>query len=466
MRPTSFLALILTLMVAPMAAKAVTDSTYVGLNNGTGYVMDPDFVAKDIEQDNILGIKMVRMGLGGIGGYKPTDEFHWEKRDAVIDAYVKAGIRIMADLTPRYQVSHEADEQAWKDNWRRYIHEVMSHCKGRVSYYIIDNEPDKEKRPSMKTTPEQEVGLLSIAYQEAKSIDPSIMVESPPVNAPESPYLHGMMQAGVDKCCDFIGIHAYGSEIRDGRFEKPWLWEKELGFSKPISVSEYGTLPAWHPQGMDGDAWRARWLTQAYVQAKRFGFSQVLLYDLDGHGEGVKWAFVNSLDNSWTPLQPGYDTIKNGFVAQGLTNGDFEGTNDSDWGWQTYFSPDDQQAPQGVAFLNDGANAHAGKGYLSLTPGPENKDRIAVRRVVEKLTPGKEVTVSAWVKTSDGATGILRVMGYDTQNGTAEQLAKSSPGGDWQQLSVKVTPTQTWVVIELAATGSNGTASWDDVAVQ
>lgn len=412
-------ALLLGLLSLP--SEAITDSAYVGMNNGTGYVMDPDFVAKDIEQDNLLGIKMVRMGIGGIGGYKPADAFHWEKRDAVIDAYVKAGIRIMGDVTPRGQVDHGADDQAWEDNWRRYIHEIMSHCKGRVSYYIIDNEPDKG-RGRDKVAPEFEVGLLRIAYEEAKAVDPSIMIESPPVNAPASPYLHALMQAGVDKYCDFIGIHAYGSQIRDGRFDKPWQWEKELGIRKPISVSEFGATAAWHPPGMDGETWCARWLTQSYVQAKRFGYSQMLLFDLDGHGQGMPWAFVNGLDGSWTPVQPGYDTIKNGFLAQGLTDGGFENGNDPDWGWQTSFNPDDAQPPQGVAFLTDGANAHSGKGCLSLSPG-QNKGSLAVRRVVEKLTPGQAVTISAWVKVSGGGA-TLRAMGYDPEDGTAEEESR------------------------------------------
>jgi hypothetical protein len=461
------LALVLTLL--PFRVIAITDSAYVGMNNGTGYDMDPDFVAKDIEQDKILGITTVRMGIGGMGGYNADQAFDWTRRDAVIDAYIHAGLIIDGDVTPRFQVDHGADEQAWMDNWRKFIHECMNHCKGKVNYWIIDNEPDKGKGSKGKVTPETMVNLTRVAYEEAKSIDPAIMVESPPTNSPESSFLYDMMKGGIDKYCDYIGVHAYGSQIRDGRFNKPWDWEKQLGITKPISISESGTFAAWHPEGIDGEAWRDRWLQQFYVQAKRYGYDHVLLFDLDGKGQGMGWAYVNGLDGSWAPVPGGYDAIKNGFLAQGLTNGGFEDPIDPNGGWQIYVSPDEPQNPQGVTFATDGTNAHSGKGYLSLAPGEntgKDKGRLAVREVVEKLTPGKQITVSAWVKTGGGTKAQLRVMGYDPTDGTAEQTAEANDTNDWQQVSVKVTPVKTWVVIELNAQGDSGNVYWDDVSVQ
>lgn len=320
----------------------------------------------------------------------------------------------------------------------------MTRYRGKVHYYIIDNEPDLSYGVGQMGIypPALAVDFTRIAFKTARSIDPSIRIESPPTNSPESPYLREMLKLGIDRYCDTIGIHAYGAQIIDGRYSKVWEWMEEFNIRKPVAMSEAGVNPAWKPAGMEGEAWRARWLAQFYVASKRYGIAHTLLFDLEGTGE-QGWGFIEKQGEHWIPIQPGYNTIRNGFQARGLRAGDFEQPYDLEWDWQVVYNPDHALPPEGVQhLLNKPQLASSGQGCLRLDASSRP---LAVRQVVDLLKPGQRHTLHARVRVAAEGRGVIRALGHRSEDAAAAVSAAARPGQRWQDISLVFTPTHSWV---------------------
>jgi hypothetical protein len=134
-------------------AQALT--SYLGINNGTGYNTDPDYVDRSIYHTQDLGLGIVRMGMDGVEGSIEGDSFNWSARDAVVKKYLDAGIKIHSVLSARAHVNRDGNYAKWKANFKYYVSNVMARYKGKIFYYIIDNEPDLDygNRHVLKTKP-------------------------------------------------------------------------------------------------------------------------------------------------------------------------------------------------------------------------------------------------------------------------------------------------------------------------
>jgi hypothetical protein len=439
---------LMVLSVMSITLLAITDSSYVGINNGTGYNTDPSYVDWSISKDKELGVGSVRMGMDGVGGYREGEGFSFGNRDVVVNKYLEAGIKIHAVLSARMHVNRDSNYDRWKANWSYYCRTVMNRYKGKIFWYIIDNETDLDYGNGTLSI-QQAVDLTKIAYDIAKSIDTNIMIESPPPTSPETGYLRDMIKAGIGNYCDYIGVHAYGGQINDGRLNRVWDYLNEFNVRKPVVVSEAGSIDEYFTNsGVAASEGRRIWFSRFYYQLKRYAYSHVLLFDLDGHDA---WAFQNT---------PSYNEIKNWYRNDAFANGGFEEANDNEHGWNVFASADIFKAPSTIKFIRgDSGNAHSGNGYLRMDPGANS-----VRRLAEKLTPNKKYVIKAWVNINGGGTARLKALGWNHLNGNAQVTASTSNGG-WQQLSLEVIPTKTWVVIDLSIDGVGGHVRWDDVTI-
>lgn len=443
----------------------VTDTTYLGMSAEMGYNTDPAFVRRSIYELRRLGLGSTRMGMDNVGGQSVGAAFDFGARNYVVDQLIANGIEIRAVVSPRSMANSGASFTEWTNNWNHFVRGVMNHYRGKVNYYIIGNEPDLTTN-----TPAQFVEFTKIAFVAARSIDPSIKIQSPPVSAPNGgggSYLNQMLQLGVADYCDYIGLHIYGGQIQDQNFLQPWQRMAALGIQKPIRISESGTNPDWAPAGLDGQEWRRRWLAQFYVAMKRAGIDHTLLFSLT-FGER-EWAYLD-LPNNWQPIEPGYSEILHGLRDEPFANGGFEAPNDHEREWHVYFNPDLATPPATIGFItNDVAGARSGSGYLRMNVGTASS-RSIVRRVAGQLTAGSTVRLSAWVYVNaSGATAQLKALGFDPMDGDREITTTSTQVNTWELLSVDVPViSNRWVVTELSAsaTGFPGDyVKWDDAEV-
>lgn len=447
----------------------VKDSAFVGINHATGSNTRPEFVKQSIEVTRTLGLGSVRMGIDGVGGNKVNQPFKWDRRDAAVDAYLAQGLEVRAVISPRAHVHREADFAEWQAHWAYFVKSVMERYAGRIRYYIIDNEPEMNFGQGTLTA-QQAVAFTRTAYQIAQRTDPSIRIESPPVTSPESDMLRQMLGAGLAQYCDYIGIHIYGSQIDDGRADKPWRVMRAMGVFKPVSASEAGVTWRWAVK-LFGDgkfpggnqAWRERWLPQHYLSMKSNGYSHTMLFTLT-RGENT-WQFFG---DDFTPVhEPTVRQIQRGFFISPLTNGGFEEPDDDQHGWRVYFSPDQLDPTPGMD-LHHPNDAASGKFCAVFkTDAAGGKPQIA-RRIVGQLVPGATYAVDARVHVRGSARATLSLRGYDRRAGDTAVISTAFPAGGWPRLMAQAVPTQPWMVIELRADPTapgGGQVRWDDISV-
>lgn len=460
----SFVSLLLaSALLCPIPALGLTK--YLGINNGTGYNTDPAYVDRSIQHTKDLGLGAVRMGMDGVAGFTEGAGFDWSARDAVVDKYLAAGIKIHSPISARGHVNRDSNYEQWKANFRYFVRNVMTRYKGKIFYYIIDNEPDLDYGNGTMSAQEC-VDMTRIAYEAARSIDPQIRIESPPISGVESSLLNEMLDAGIDKVSDYIGIHAYGGQIADSRFGFPWKVLEQHGVRKPIAISESGSIASWcEGSEYEAEDCRRRWFAFFGQQLKRYGYDHALLFDLDSHDE---WAVAPDFSPTKT-----YQQIKALRLNEPFTNGDFESDNNVETGWIPFEDGDTSTlkgASERVSFVrNDDSGAHGGGGYVKLNNGSTDPGKpLSVRRIASQLQKGKKVKLGAWVYVNGRATAILKALGYDNRDGDAEIKKASTKKNTWEYLEIEVPISKNWVVIELGTlgTGSSGDyVKWDDVSL-
>lgn len=463
-RPVAALCAALPLALATPASAAPKDPGWFGvIQQGVGaFIDDTAYYPKAIAAAQSLGSGMERIGvdtpLSIVGG----QGINWATVDGPVNAEIAAGIEVRMVLSFWFNVAHGAN---WNANWQYFVRQAAEHYKGRVRYYIIENEPDNAGlMPGM--TAQQAYDFTCGAYSIIKSVDATARVESPPTTSPTAPFLQTMLNLGVTRCADVVGIHSYGSQLTDTHAQsisKVWDLERAAHASYgvpilPVANSEAGNSYSWAPAAtVDKRAWEARWHWLAHVQHKAWGYDSLQIFAM--RSPSGLWDVAGWNGSSVVPNPLVWNAISAGYTRRGMANGDFEATSDPD-GWTPVYDIGAAGTPPELAAVSfpqgDAANAHGGGGYL------REAGAAQVRRVVENLTPGVPVTVTAWANTS-GTGARVRLMGWDGYAGPGDVAAAVPAGSGWRQVSLAVTPKRTWVVIGLE-NGGSAPALWDDVA--
>ena len=447
------------------SVRATPSGPYLGINNGTGYNTDPAYVARSIKHTKDLGLGLVRMGMDGVGGKTEGAPFDWFARDIAVRQYLDAGIKIHAVVSPRLGVDRDSNYEQWQANFNYFVRNVMAHYKGKVFYYIIDNEPELDYGNG-KMSAQECVDMTQIAFKAARAIDPRIKIESPPISGIESHILDEMLDRGIDKVSDYIGLHAYGGQIADNRFGHPWRSLEARGIRKPLAISEAGVISSWCPgSATQKENCRRRWFAIFGQQLKRFGYDNAILFDLDGHDE---WAIAPNFKPTTT-----YQRIKSMRLNQPLANKGFESANDPETEWVHFGAGDigDMGPLPYVTFVrNDARGAHRGRGYVKLESGKAGAGTpIQVRRIAGQLPPGKNVAIGAWVYVNGNAKATLKILGYDDRDGDAEMSKTATKKNGWEYLEITLPISRNWAVVELGTKGTGKTADyvkWDDVTLR
>jgi GH35 family endo-1,4-beta-xylanase len=161
---------------------------------------------------------------------QPTDRnrFDWEHADLVADAAQENGITLIAriDGVPNWA---KPDDKTWRyldrehyADYGDFVFAFVSHFKGRISHYIIWNEPNLASEWGQRTPdPQGYADLLKVAYERAKEADPHCIVllaglapnlerEGSSVAMNDLTYLEGLYDAGAAPYFDAVAAHSYG----------------------------------------------------------------------------------------------------------------------------------------------------------------------------------------------------------------------------------------------------------------
>jgi GH35 family endo-1,4-beta-xylanase len=230
---------------------------------------------------------------------QPTDKlrFDWEHADLVVDAARAAGVTLLAridgvpswarppDTTWRY-----LDAEHYND-YGDFIAAFASRYKGRLSHYIIWNEPNTAAEWGQRPPdPQGYADLLRVAHRRIKGADPQAVVllaglapnlerEGSPNAMNDLTYLARLYDAGAAPYFDAVAVHSYGltstpdeppspSRINYARAEEIYRVMQQHGDgTKPVYITEGG----WN----DSPRWsfavkpyqRAEYTVRAYAKA-------------------------------------------------------------------------------------------------------------------------------------------------------------------------------------------------------
>ncbi|MBC8102069.1 MAG: hypothetical protein H7Z41_05725 [Cytophagales bacterium] len=501
-----------TLLGAPTAYVGFTGST--GSRNATQQISwfrfgprgDPNFLGMNIRvpsgahsPDEFITVRNL-----GLGSYRPGATRKYEIDQPLFDRALAVGLTPCPVISPRVEgalavetgqtpktLGNNSNFPAWYAAWRTYCQDVMTRNKGKIFYYIVDNEPDKDQNNLTQFYRwDHAVQFTRIAYQVAKQVDPRIQIECPPVSRSKVEYLHEMLQGGIANYCDYIGLHMYNDQIDERYFTTqniaaPWIWMSEgnAPLFKPLSCSENGVNAGAAPAGAIPRQWSADWLNLNYLQLKRYGYSHSILFDWSGAAQSgdVNWGLCVD-PNTRALLQPTYSEIQDHLRVSPFNNGGFESATDIKRGpWVVYHSSADALPPAESTWIEPhfaDPNAKSGAysalfrvGANSLTStNPNVENRMFLRQVAQHLTPGATYTLSAWTRWTGSQQGLLRAEGFDPLDGDAVAEAVAEPpvgaANQWRKLSVTIRPSTTSMVISLytRATGVPGDVVYfDDV---
>jgi hypothetical protein len=149
--------------------------------------------------------------------------FNWTQSDQVVRLAEEAGIKLLArlDRAPAWTGAGAPNGPPERyEDFGDFCYEVASRYKGRIHAYQIWNEPNLAREwGGRPPNPAEYTRLLSIAYQRIKQADPDALVisagltptgTSSPEAMPDTTYLEQMYQAGFQRYCDMVGVHAAG----------------------------------------------------------------------------------------------------------------------------------------------------------------------------------------------------------------------------------------------------------------
>jgi len=157
---------------------------------------------------------------------KGKGEFEWNEPDRIVDAILRAGLRIIArvDNQPKWASSSiQWPGSGPPDNpkdWSDFLTALATRYRGRITAYEIWNEPNLDREwGGKKPDPQAYAAMLKSSYQAIKSADPQALVVSAGMSPttdtsehaiPDMEYIRQMYADGARGSFDVLGVHAAG----------------------------------------------------------------------------------------------------------------------------------------------------------------------------------------------------------------------------------------------------------------
>ena len=221
---------------------------------------------------------------------QPGDKlrYDWAHADAVADAARSAGVTLLARLdgVPAWA---RPDRTTWRyldrDHYSDYgdfVFAFVSHFKGRISHYIIWNEPNTAAEWGQRPPdPAGYAALLEVAYRRAKEADPTCVVllaglapnlerEGSATAMNDLTYLERLYDAGAAPYFDGVAVHSYGLTAPPDDPAGP----RKLNFARTEEIHKImvrrgdGAKPVYVTEGGWNDSPRWSYAVQPYQRAE------------------------------------------------------------------------------------------------------------------------------------------------------------------------------------------------------
>lgn len=216
------------------------------------------------------------------------NRFDWQHADIVADAAQANGITLLARIDgvptwarPANTTWRYLDREHYND-YGDFVYAFVSHFKGRISHYIIWNEPNIASEWGQRTPdPRGYAELLQVAYKRAKQADPDCIVllaglapnlerEGSSVAMNDLTYLEKVYEAGAAPYFDGVAIHSYGLTAPPDDPGDP----RKLNFARAEEIHKVmerhgdGSKPAYITEGGWNDSPRWSYAVKPYQRVE------------------------------------------------------------------------------------------------------------------------------------------------------------------------------------------------------
>jgi len=183
-----------------------------------------EIATRDLQLINEMGFRWVKQVFAWSDiEWAAKDHYNWDQADAVVYHVNDYGLKLLArlDRAPKWTGAGDPNGPPENyDDFGDFCYQVALRYKGHIHAYQIWNEPNLAREwGGQPPNPEEYVRLLSIAYRRIKEADPNALVISAGLTPtgtssneamPDTVYLERMYQAGFNRYCDLVGMHAAG----------------------------------------------------------------------------------------------------------------------------------------------------------------------------------------------------------------------------------------------------------------
>ena len=221
---------------------------------------------------------------------QPSDKlrYDWQHADEVANAARDAGLTLLARIDgvpgwarPADKTWRYLDEAHYAD-YGDFVYAFVLHFEGRISHYIIWNEPNTAAEWGQRPPdPKAYAALLKVAYTRAHEADPNCVVmlaglapnlehEGSPAAMNDLTYLQRVYDAGAAHSFDAVAAHSYGLTSSPDEPADP----RKLNFARTEEIHNVmmrngdGAKPVYITEGGWNDSPRWSYAVKPYQRAE------------------------------------------------------------------------------------------------------------------------------------------------------------------------------------------------------
>ena len=226
------------------------------------------------------------------------NDWNWGILDREMELAEKHHVYLLLPFgeTPEWAVSNRfhtaiVGDIADLEDWRTFIRTQAIHCKGRIVYYEIWNEPNLPRNRDIGP-PARMLELAKDAYTTLKQVDPNIKVISPsPVNRNGLDWMERYFALGGAKYADIIGYHFYvfhrPESMLDLILPAKEIMRKYGVADKPLWNTEAGWIRNSMTERPDPVEQAPGWAARSYILNWAAGVDRFYWYAWDDDGHDV-----------------------------------------------------------------------------------------------------------------------------------------------------------------------------------
>lgn len=262
-------------------------------------------------------------------------EWNFEVLDKAVALAEEHGVEVLLPLalSPSWASARPTEGSTYGDglaagpekieDWRNYVRTVAKRYKGRIHYYEVWNEPNREG--VYTGTLDELLSLFQEAYQILKQVDPSNTLVGPSVSNRAGKgvdWLREYLARGGGEYTDVIAYHFYVGADKPPEAMLPLIRSvNEVKANAGLREKPLWNTEAGWPKGKDFSADEAAgYVARAYILNWAAGVPRFYWYAWDNHSWVSLYMTEQADRKTLTPAAIAYEEVQKWLIGSRMTN--------------------------------------------------------------------------------------------------------------------------------------------------